>query len=229
MMENVPGLEKDVRFKALIRSLRGAGYRIDWEILSLEKYGVPQRRRRLVMIGWRGEARPDLAMLPSTTPKTVRDLIHDLPRIPKVARPLRGYKTFRSSVVKARIEHVPHNGGSRRALPKSLTLKCHTKKRKKERGFKDVYGRMAWDEVAPTITGGCINPSKGRFLHPERNRAISLLEAARLQAFPLWYKFDISHGRYPIAEMIGEALPPRFAKVAGQFIADALSGTTAHK
>jgi DNA (cytosine-5)-methyltransferase 1 len=229
MMENVPGLEKDARFKALIRSLRGAGYKIDWEILSLEKYGVPQRRRRLVMIGWRGEDRPDLGMLPYAPAKSVRDLIHDLPHIPKVARPLHAYKTFRSSVVKARIQRVPHNGGSRRAFSKALTLKCHTKKRKKERGFKDVYGRMAWDEVAPTITGGCINPSKGRFLHPERNRAISLLEAARLQAFPLWYKFDISHGRYPIAEMIGEALPPRFANVAARFIANALAGSTARK
>jgi len=229
MMENVPGLEKDLRFKTLVRSLRGGGYRIDWRILDLQEFGVPQRRRRLVMIGWRADNRPDLDTLPPSKAKSVRDLIHDLPHIPKVGRPLHRYKTFRTSIVKARIDRVPHNGGSRRALPKSLILKCHTRKRKKERGFKDVYGRMAWDEVAPTITGGCINPSKGRFLHPERNRAITLLEAARLQAFPLWYKFDMSDGRYPIAEMIGEALPPRFAKVAARFIANALSDSTAHQ
>jgi DNA (cytosine-5)-methyltransferase 1 len=78
---------------------------------------------------------------------------------------------------------------------------------------------MAWDDFAPTITGGCINPSKGRFLHPTRNRPISVLEAARLQAFPIWYKFTASHGRYPIAEMIGEALPPRFAAAAAKHIA----------
>jgi DNA (cytosine-5)-methyltransferase 1 len=82
---------------------------------------------------------------------------------------------------------------------------------------------MSWDLPAPTITGGCINPSKGRFLHPERNRAVSLLEAARLQTFPIWYRFDLSHGRYPIAEMIGEALPPRFAYKVGKYLKHTLT------
>lgn len=221
MMENVPGLEKDARFEALVRSLRGAGYRIDWGILSLEKYGVPQRRRRLVMIGWRGATRPNLDDLPSSRSRTVRDAIHDLPRIPRAAKSLHDYKTYRSEVVKARIEGIPHNGGSRGVLPSWLSLKCHTRMTKNERGFRDVYGRMAWDAVSPTITGGCINPSKGRFIHPEKNRAISLLEAARLQCFPIWYRFDISDGKYPIAEMIGEALPPRFAATAARFITNA--------
>jgi len=225
MMENVPGLEKDRRFKALLRSLRGAGYRIAWDILSLEQFGVPQRRRRLVMIGWRGGSRPDLDQIPTSRLRTVRDAIQELPVIPKAARALHGYKTFRKAIIRDRIKRVPHNGGSRRHLPESLRLECHkreTKNKGEAEGFKDVYGRMAWDSVAPTITGGCINPSKGRFLHPERDRAISLLEAARLQGFPIWYKFDISDGRYPIAEMIGEALPPRFAATAARFVARSL-------
>jgi len=71
---------------------------------------------------------------------------------------------------------------------------------------------MAWDKVAPTITSGCTNPSKGRFLHPEENRAITLREAALIQTFPKKYSFntDISKGK--ISELIGNALPPIFIK-----------------
>jgi len=75
-----------------------------------------------------------------------------------------------------------------------------------------VYGRMAWDDVSPTITSGCHNPSKGRFLHPSRNRTITLREAAILQGFPKRYKFDVSHGKEAIALMIGNALPPPLIK-----------------
>ena len=72
---------------------------------------------------------------------------------------------------------------------------------------------MAWSEAAPTITGGCINPSKGRFLHPDQDRAITLREAALLQGFPQTYDFDLSKGRYRAAQMIGNAFPPKFAEL----------------
>ena len=85
-------------------------------------------------------------------------------------------------------------------------LECH----KHCNGFKDVYGRMAWDKVAPTITGSFINPSKGRFLHPSQNRAITLREGALLQGFPLSYSFCLDNGRYATAKMIGNAFPPAF-------------------
>ena len=71
---------------------------------------------------------------------------------------------------------------------------------------------MAWDAVAPTITGGCFNPSKGRFLHPVENRAITMREAALLQGFPRNYSFDIKAGKQRIALMIGNALPPEFIR-----------------
>jgi site-specific DNA-cytosine methylase len=82
---------------------------------------------------------------------------------------------------------------SRLALPAKQQLDCHIACD----GFKDVYGRMAWDEIAPTITGGCVNPSKGRFLHPSKNRPITLREAALLQTFPPDYKFSLRKGRSP--------------------------------
>jgi DNA (cytosine-5)-methyltransferase 1 len=101
---------------------------------------------------------------------------------------------------------LPKDGGSRRSLPDDLKLACHTR----SNGFNDVYGRMRWNDVAPTITSGCTNPSKGRFVHPEFDRAITLREGAMLQGFPQHYRFDPTHGKGAIALMIGNALPPPF-------------------
>jgi DNA (cytosine-5)-methyltransferase 1 len=104
------------------------------------------------------------------------------------------------------IRRIPKNGGSRSDLPEEDQLDCH----KRCNGFKDVYGRMAWGEVSPTITSGCFNPSKGRFLHPEEDRAITMREAALLQGFPRRYKFPTTDNKSAIALMIGNALPPPF-------------------
>lgn len=226
MMENVPGLEKDKRFTTLLRSLRGAGYRLTWGIVDLANYGVPQRRKRLVLVGWRGPGTPDLNNITAGPFLTVRDVLQRLPQIPRAAIPLHRYRVPRSLEVKSRIRNVPRNGGSRGDLPKELSLRCHLRESKltvRSPGFRDVYGRMAWDEPAPTITGGCVNPSKGRFLHPVYNRSISILEAARLQTFPIWYRFNPEHGRYPIAEMIGEALPPRFAYRMAKYLKEKIA------
>lgn len=215
MMENVPGLETDRRYSRLVRSLRGAGYTIDWQIVDLAKYGVPQRRRRLVVIGWRDrDDRPDLSQIVTGPSRTVRDAIGYLPKMTAVTRRLHEFKVRHSDRVQRRIKRVPLNGGSRSAWHKRLRLKCHAD----DPGFRDVYGRMRWDSPAPTITGGCINPSKGRFLHPTRGRAISVVEAARLQTFPIWFRFNPADGRYSVAEMIGEALPPLFARRAAAYI-----------
>jgi len=214
MMENVPGLERDARFAKLLRVLRGAGYRVAWDVLDLAEYGVPQRRKRLVLMGWRGRRTPNLDRIKTGPHLTVRQAIGRLPRMPRLAKGLHNLKVRRTDDVMNRIREVPANGGSRATWPKDLRLSCH----QDLDGFHDVYGRMAWDAPAPTITGGCINPSKGRFLHPSKHRSISLVEAARLQAFPVWYRFDAAHGRYPIAAMIGEALPPRFARRAAAYL-----------
>ena len=115
------------------------------------------------------------------------------------------------------IQRIPKNGGSRTDLPEEDQLECH----KRCNGFKDVYGRMAWGDVAPTITSGCSNPSKGRFLHPEEDRAITLREAALLQGFPLRYKFPTSN-KSAVALMIGNALPPPFITAHARMIRDTL-------
>lgn len=210
MLENVPALKRDVRFARLLALLTRLGYdHNSGEIKDVSAFGVPQRRKRLVLLAARRRVvglpnPPD----PDDRPLTVRDAIGKL-RQPSPAAPrdpLHDYADSRSVTVMDRIRSVPKDGGSRSALPEDLRLKCHVS----SDGFKDVYGRMAWDRPGPTITGGCVNPSKGRFLHPEQDRAITLREAARLQSFPDEHVFRTSGGKYRTAEMIGNALPPAF-------------------
>jgi DNA (cytosine-5)-methyltransferase 1 len=139
---------------------------------------------------------------------------------------LHNHSVQRSKKVDALIHRIPVNGGSRASLGAKSQLKCH----KKVKGFFDVYGRMAWGKPSPTITSGCINPSKGRFLHPVANRAITLREAALLQSFPLRYKFPVlQSGKYPVALLIGNALPPEFIRRQALHIRRTMVGLGARK
>lgn len=206
MLENVPGLVKNRRYVTFRKKLKGLGYHLTWDVLNTVDYGVPQRRRRLVLLASRlGE--PEFAPKASTS-KTVRQIIGKLTPPKRSRDPLHNYSNSRSSRIKDLIKQIPANGGSRSALPKDQQLKCH----KRVEGFRDVYGRMSWDKPSPTITGGCINPSKGRFLHPVANRAITLREAALLQTFPKNYRFAMDNGRFSVALLIGNALPPEFIR-----------------
>ena len=143
--------------------------------------------------------------------RTVFDAIGGLPAAGKSGDKLHDLPERRTEKVKKLIRMIPKNGGSRRDLGKRRQLACH----KKCDGFKDVYGRMGWGKQAPTITSGCTNPSKGRFLHPEENRAITLREAALLQTFPKDYYFPPDKGKGKVALMIGNALPIKFIEVHG--------------
>jgi len=206
MMENVPGLASDRRFAAYRKRLGELGYHDSYRILDAADYGVPQRRRRLISLAGReGSIRFGRR---ATRKVTVRNTIGSLPKPGKTGDPLHDIVERRTERIKELIRAIPRNGGSRTDLPKRKWLACH----KKCDGFRDVYGRMAWNNVAPTITGGCINPSKGRFLHPAQNRAITPREAALLQGFPRKYIFFLDEGRFRAAEMIGNALPPEFTR-----------------
>lgn len=207
MMENVPALLTDDRLKEVRRSLTEMAYSSDAGLFDAKRYGVPQRRLRLIMFASRGSVCPPFA-LPVRGQRTVSGRIRRLPDPGKLEDPLHNYAVRRSERVMSLIRRIPKDGGSRTDLPNEDQLDCH----KRSNGFKDVYGRMAWNKPAPTMTGGCINPSKGRFLHPIEDRAITLREAAMLQGFPSRYKFDLSKGRYPVAQLIGNAFPPKFAE-----------------
>jgi len=207
MMENVPRLVQHKPFRDFCKGLRQLGYRFEFAVKDAARYGVPQRRRRLILLASRGfdiqfaaEARRTrtvrgaIGRMPE--PGQGRDHLHNLPEKRRKERVLR------------LIRDIPKDGGSRSDLPRSRQLDCH----KRSDGFKDIYGRMAWDAAAPTITSGCFNPSKGRFLHPEQDRAITMREAALLQGFPRSYAFDLAAGKEAIALMIGNALPPEFIR-----------------
>jgi DNA (cytosine-5)-methyltransferase 1 len=210
MLENVPHLIRDQRLRNFTQSLEDAGYTLKADVLNVAHYGVPQRRRRAVVIASRvGE--PRLAGRIAAF-RTVRQAIGSLRPAGDSGDPLHDIPEKRSAVVRERIRKIPKNGGGRESLPRHLRLECHGK----SDGFRDVYGRMAWDEPAPTITTGCFNPSKGRFLHPDENRAITIREAALLQSFPPSYEFPIGLGKVKLAEMIGNALPPAFIRLHAQ-------------
>jgi DNA (cytosine-5)-methyltransferase 1 len=218
MMENVPRLIRYKPFKDLCEKLGKLGYRLNFGIKDAARFGVPQRRRRLILLAGRDF---DIHFAPErlrfrtvrgaisrmAQPGRSRDALHNIPERKRAKR------------VRQLIRDIPKNGGSRGDLPKSRQLDCH----KKSDGFNDIYGRMAWDDVAPTITSGCFNPSKGRFLHPEKNRAITMREAALLQGFPRDYKFDLSAGKEAVALMIGNALPPEFIRRHASEIRSALN------
>ncbi len=204
MMENVPGLADDKRFEAFRRKLKKLGYQGDHRILNAADYAVPQRRHRLIYLAGMGMDVPFAKK--SRGRKTVKAAIGGLPKAGQSGDPVHDMPENRTPRVLEIIGRIPKNGGSRRDLPKRFRLECH----KRCSGFKDVYGRMAWDKPAPTITSGCFNPSKGRFLHPEEDRAITMREAALLQGFPRRYKFPTVNNKSAVALMIGNALPPPF-------------------
>ena len=206
MMENVPGLKDNARLPKLKAALKRLGYSVNTAVKDAQHYGVPQRRRRFILLAGQGEKIPFAATVRRT--RTVREAFAKLGKSRAKRDLLHNVPEVRSEKVKQLIRRIPKNGGSRLDMGAEHQLQCH----RKCDGFKDVYGRMAWDDVSPTITGGCCNPSKGRFLHPTKNRAITLREAALLQTFPPDYFFSLKRGKFPAAQMIGNALPPEFIR-----------------
>ena len=212
MMENVPRLADDDRFTVFVNTLSSLGYIGSYRVLNAADYGVPQRRHRLIYIAGYGVKIPFAEKSRKLT--TIRDTLSGLPDAGNSGDFAHDMPERRSPRVMQIIRNIPKDGGSRRDLPEELKLECH----RRCSGFKDVYGRMAWNDVAPTITTGCSNPSKGRFLHPEQDRAITLREAALLQGFPAEYTLSPEIGKGALAAMIGNALPPPFIMAHGKSI-----------
>jgi len=209
MMENVRALATDTRMEHFLSELRRLGYFVDPQIVRIcnaADYGVPQRRYRMILLTSRFGPIPFAPR--DAHRRVVRDAIAGLPMAGTSGDPLHDVPENRTPEVLDRIRRTPRNGGGRLDLGADDQLPCHQNRT----GFKDVYGRMAWDKVAPTLTSGCTNPSKGRFLHPEFDRAITLREAALLQTFPPSYFFSLDRGKTFAAQLIGNALPPEFIR-----------------
>ena len=208
-VENVPGLAAGAHADLLaeFREACGSEYRFSQPLrVDAADYGVPQRRLRCLLIATRSSLIPSLP--PPTTPagkrRTVRDAIFSLRRLSSGETdpddPLHRARNHRLIALR-RLKKIPRNGGSRKDLPKSLALKCH----RSDNCYPDVYGRMSWDTVAPTLTTGCTDLTRGRFAHPEDDRALTPREAALLQTFPPNYAFEGSPKM--VAMQIGNAIP----------------------
>lgn len=225
-MENVSGLANEKKypiFKIFINALERNGYKYKYEIVDVSEYGVPQRRKRLVLLASRFG---DIELVKRTHKDkrvTVRDVIKGLEPLKdggiSTKDPLHRSRKL-SQLNLRRIKATPHDGGSSNSWDQELVLECH----KKETGktYKGtVYGRMRWDEPAPTMTTQCVGIGNGRFGHPEQDRAISLREAALFQTFPKKYQF--SDPNEPVitahvAKFIGNAVPVRLGVIIAKSI-----------
>jgi DNA (cytosine-5)-methyltransferase 1 len=239
MVENVPGLAQKGRplFDALLDQLHGLGYITNWAVLQVADFGVPQRRRRLVLLAGRGfhidlpsvtHSRAGVDGLPKW--RTVRDAISGLtePVTFTDAKEYGGAQAVGWHVVRqlspANVQRLKlaKPGGSWKDIPKELRVPCH---RDGYEGFSNVYGRLVWDEPSVTITAGCTTLSKGRFGHPDKERTISLREAALLQTFPSEYRFETPHFERA-CEIVGNALPCVFAEAIARRVYVTLSDQT---
>lgn len=223
LVENVPGMAKvrgNSTFRRFLRTLRSHGYSCIHGVLDAKHFGVPQNRRRLVLLASR---RAGPLTLPGhgfdgkkRTFRTVRDAISRFPPL-RAGQAHPGVPNHVASAITPlnleRLRHSPRDGGDRRSWPKRLVLECHDGTHE---GHTDVYGRMAWGRTAPTLTSRCNSVSNGRYGHPEQDRAISLREAAALQSFPDGYVFEGSNKH--IASQIGNAVPVRLAEAMGRHI-----------
>jgi len=209
IFENVPGIAGSPIFQTLKRRLAAAGYILgEPERVDAADYGVPQRRVRCIVAAVRRPAiaKDFMSLAPKVDRVTVRRALSGLASLKSGQKderdPLHASRTHQDITLR-RLAAIPKNGGGRDSLPPELQLACH---RDRDPGdFCDVYGRMRWDDVAPTLTTGCTDVTRGRYAHPEQDRAITLREAARLQTFSDSYRFAGS--RAEIAEQIGNAAP----------------------
>lgn len=208
MLENVPGLGRDARSKLLADALRRLGYATRSYIVDARHFGVPQRRRRFIMLAARGlrSSLPERLGDLEAADATVRQAFAALENVLVADDPMAAPPAV-SELVAQRIRAIPREG-NRFDLPSELQLACH-RSLSSPRDASGSYGRMAWDQPGPTMTTRCTTPSSGSFIHPELDRPITLREAAALQTFPPNYAFAGSRGM--IERQIGNAVPVRMA------------------
>jgi len=225
-MENVPDLsnaKKYAVFDAFVKRLRELGYHVFFKTVDASRYGVPQRRNRLVLLASKlGEINLISETHTAENVVTVRDTIKSLP-ILRDGSVHANDPVHRSSKLsplnKRRIAATPKNGGSATSWKHDLIPACYRKESGKSY-MVTVYGRMRWNDPAPTMTTHCTTLGTGRFGHPTQNRAISLREAARFQTFPDSYVFA-EEGDFNITQMarhIGNAVPVLLGRTIGKSI-----------
>lgn len=222
VMENVSGIagkRGKTILQQLIENVEEIGYHVHVELLDAQDFGVPQRRKRYIVIGERADIGNHYLYPASTGERhTVRDTIGDLPEPPLDGTDHPEFSLHRRDRLSARnLQRIRaiKEGQGRDDLPDELLADCH-KIDSSVIGFRSVYGRMAWDDVAPTITARFDSFTRGKFGHPTQDRSISLREGALLQTFPA--DFDFVGNKVDIARQIGNAVPPMMAEQIGKSI-----------
>ncbi|HMQ11013.1 MAG TPA: DNA cytosine methyltransferase [Oligoflexia bacterium] len=215
-LENVPGIQNISRsngiFKKFTFQLEELGYKFEIGNIYASELGVPQKRKRFILIGclkpYRLRSLQTIVNHYKHRQYTTREFIQDLPPIEAGETHEQIPNHVSSKLSKENIQRIilTPEGGDRRDWPEHLKNGCH----KNYSGHTDVYGRMKWDALAATLTTKCTSYSNGRFGHPEQNRAISVREAARLQTFP--DNFIFSGSITSCARQVGNAVPPRMAE-----------------
>jgi len=218
-MENVPELRSTDVFSDFVNKLNELNYHVWSSVVFCPDYGVPQNRKRLVLLA---SNIGNISLIPPTHSSddyvTVRDVISQLPVLQagQVDDNDSLHTSTRLSEKNLRRMRASVPGGTWRDWPKELQLKCH----KKDSGtsYPSVYGRMEWDKPSPTITTQFYGYGNGRFGHPEQDRAISLREGAILQSFPANYEFvqnGICTNKRKLGVQIGNAVPVELGRAIG--------------
>lgn len=222
-MENVPALLKykdGSVFKRFCSIIQKGGYDLEWSIERCERYGVPQKRRRLVVLASKkyhlGCLKADEKIV------SVRQAIGRLPKVSAGEGHPKDPLHAASGLTKLNLKRIRASkpGGTWRDWPKSLRAECH--QRPTGKTYPGVYARMTWDDPSPTLTTQCYGFGNGRFGHPEQDRAITLREAAILQSFPQNYEFVPAGQKVSFVEVgrwIGNAVPVKLAEAIGNAIA----------
>jgi DNA (cytosine-5)-methyltransferase 1 len=227
-MENVPDLASKSVFRRFLKMLKGLQYNVAYKSVYCPQYGIPQHRRRLVLIASRlGPVQVPMGHIRDASDyPTVREAIGDLPPVAAGKRDKRDrlHVARSASALNLRRLRASSPGGTWREWPKELRAKCHA--RKSGATYQSVYARMAWDEPAPTITTLAYSFGSGRFGHPAQHRSLTLREAAILQTFPRRYRFVPPKERVPFSQvgrLIGNAVPPKLARAIGEELLRAIT------
>ena len=221
-MENVPNLANQKIFQDFVSFLKEKKYFVSYSNVFCPDYGIPQKRRRLVLLASKyGE----IEIIPKTHSEenyvTLRDVVGKLPSVKsgEVCKNDPLHRTTKLSEINLKRIKASKPNGTWLDWNKDLRLACHKKKTGKT--YKSVYGRMSWDEPSPTITTQFYNYGTGRFGHPKQNRALTIREAAILQTFPVHYKFYKNESDIFITRLgvhIGNAVPVDLGYVIGKSI-----------
>lgn len=228
-MENVPGIKKERVFLNFIASLQAEGFHVSYQVVNCADYGVPQRRRRLILLASR---LGPIELIEPTTPGdrqiTVREAIGDMPPLEAGdvcdADPL--HQAARMSPLNLKRIRASKPGGTWRDWDEELIAACHKKYTGKS--YLNTYGRMTWDKPSPTLTTKFHGYGNGCFGHPEQDRGISLREGAILQSFPPDYKFERDGApirKKTVARIIGNAVPVKIGEAIGRSIIEHIRTT----